>query len=954
MRKLYFDKKDAILLHALIVFGSALSALLLCIWGNQPQAFSDVIMGLVSTYAENKCEEQVFWLVCGLGIGVILLFSLWRYRRHPAAEPGEPSRLENTSVWEWAAPFFVMLLFAFLSSALLYKQINPFCLVFSLLGVCVLLTREREKFREKMSLALLTWLDLIALFEILSVAGKKWSFASSLCLILAVWFGMLLILFCCYDDKLIAFTQLPLPLLLTVFLKDRYAYQGKTVLLEQPRLFRACIVFLAAILLCQNVRNAVRKKEAGRAVPGGITLSSCIAVALFFSGYCANRGGITQMIVTASKPASEEVIAFQQLMLGQGLMADYYPVSGLYAVPMGALLELLGGTYEKLFMATTLFRLAFLAVLVLLLSQYLNRFQLLFLSAFIIFPSYNRLYLVLLAYLALHMEKLVHRPGLWLKVWIWVCFLTGLYYPMYGVAVLVGTVPLGMRQVKEFYRNDMKGWDRRQRFRAAASWTVILLPIVLCIPLLWEYAGHLLTYSRDVGQATTGIPPLFGKEISSQFLPYIDRVSLKQFAFYMTYFAIPLALVWLASLVLIKAVALRGQFGIIGRSQAVCLLAILLFCCAGEIRRITGSSNFSSLHGGILYAGIFLTLLVLLQYVHFNASGLLCLAVAAVIAATCGMTQTGKVDRYCQTAFSVGKDYVQIKEKDYERLGSQGFIDAGFQKELKDLQGKAARLQEVRPDIPFLGLRGNSSTYLYILDLPACGQISLDEITTYDTWMQLKTEILEQRPAIGTGFDKTAPYYLYYWLLTTAEYRYSAEFDMFLPAELYQELGLHDHTDYCDITFAQRKSRYQMAGNFGNSIEQLSGALIKSEVNADFSGVRHTRSQTIIRCKLEKPVDGAEYDFVYVDMQRTGEPEDTQTLREFVGVEKEEDINVSLEWEDGGEQYSYECAFRDGRLLIPAGLVNHWLLNRHSEFVLRVDAPDVEVNEVFLAGLARR
>lgn len=129
MRKLYFDKKDAILLCALIIFGSVLSAFLLCLWGNQPQMFSDVIMGVVSTYAENKCEEQIFWLVCGLGIGIILLFSFWRYRWYLTMEHEDAVGLENNSIWKWAAPFFVMLLFAFLSSALLYKQINPFCLV---------------------------------------------------------------------------------------------------------------------------------------------------------------------------------------------------------------------------------------------------------------------------------------------------------------------------------------------------------------------------------------------------------------------------------------------------------------------------------------------------------------------------------------------------------------------------------------------------------------------------------------------------------------------------------------------------------------------------------------------------------------------------------------------------------------------------------------------------------
>lgn len=954
MRKLCFDKKDAILLCALIIFGSILSAFLLCLWGNQPQIFSNAIMGVVSTYAENKCEEQAFWLVCGLGIGIILLFSLWRYRRHPIMEHVDATGLENTAVWRCAAPFLTMLLFAFLSSTLLYKQINPFCLIFFLLGICVLFTQERAKFREKMTLALLTWLDLIALFEVLSVAGKKWSFTSNLCLILAVWFGILLIFFCCYDDKLISFLQLPLPLLLAVFLKDQYAYKGKTILLEQPRLFRAFIVFLAAILFCMNVKNAMQKNKTGRQVIDRLTLSSCIAVTLFFSGYCASQGGITQMIVTASKPASEEVIAFQQLMLGQGLLKDYYPVSGLYALPLGAMLELLGGTYEKLFMATTLFRLAFLAVMVLLLSQYLDRFQLLFLSAFIVFPSYNRLYLVILAYLMLHVEKLVDWPGLWLKAWVWICFLTGLYYPMYGVSVLIGTVPLGMRQVREYYKNNIKSWDRWQCYRASVSWAVILLPIVLCLPLLFRYAGHLLTYSKDVGQAVTGIRPLFGREVGSPFLPYISRIGLKQFAFYTIYFAIPLTLVWLTSLILIKAVALREQFGITGRSQTVCLFAILIFSCAGEIRRVTASSNFSSLHGRMLYAGIFLVLLMLLRYVRFDASSLLCMAMVVAVAAACGMTQTGKVDRYCETAFSVEKTYAKIEKNDYARLGSQGFIDSSFQQELEELQEKAIRLQKIRPDIPFLGLKNNSSTYLYILDLPACGQISLDEITTYDTWMQLKNEILEQRPAIGADFDKTAPYYLYYWLMMTEEYRYSSEFDMFLPVELYRNLGLNDDTDYCDIVFAERKSNYQMAGNFGNSIESLAGALAKSEVSVDFSDIRYTGSQTVIRCRLEKPVKGAEYDFIYVDMRDNGKPKNTQTLRKFVGVEKAEDVNVSLEWEDGGERYSYDCAFRDGRLLIPAGLVNHWLLNWHSEFVLRVDAPDVEVSEVYLAGLARR
>lgn len=58
---------------------------------------------------------------------------------------------------------------------------------------------------------------------------------------------------------------------------------------------------------------------------------------------------------------------------------------------------------------------------------------------------------------------------------------------------------------------------------------------------------------------------------------------------------------------------------------------------------MTESSDFSSLHGRMLYAGILLALLIVLRYVHFNVSGLLCLAVVASVTAACSMVQTGSV-----------------------------------------------------------------------------------------------------------------------------------------------------------------------------------------------------------------------------------------------------------------------------------------------------------------------
>lgn len=55
--------------------------------------------------------------------------------------------------------------------------------------------------------------------------------------------------------------------------------------------------------------------------------------------------------------------------------------------------------------------------------------------------------MVLPVLLLLFDKALWEKPMHWLRCWIFSCFLAGLYYPLYGGALLLGTLPSGIRML---------------------------------------------------------------------------------------------------------------------------------------------------------------------------------------------------------------------------------------------------------------------------------------------------------------------------------------------------------------------------------------------------------------------------------------------------------------------------------------------------------------------------
>jgi len=288
------------------------------------------------------------------------------------------------------------------------------------------------------------------------------------------------------------------------------------------------------------------------------------------------------------------------------------------------------------------------------------------------------------------------------------------------------------------------------------------------------------------------------------------------------------------------------------------------------------------------------------------------------------------------------------------RLGGNGFISADYLQRLTDLQSKVAVLQKIDPDVSFTMLPGSYST-IYILDIPACGQLSPNEMTSYSSWLQMKELILEKKPIIGTSFRGDATYRLYHWLLTTDEYKYSGEFGMFLPNEIYEALGLEETFDYNKIPFAKIGNTYQMAAKFGNSIDSLKDALIISDAKISFTREEADKGKSKYVCTVNKSVNGADFDFIFVDVSN-GEKRNESNINHFFGIGNGQEEKVTVEWKDkeSGKIYHINCALGKGTLLIPVGTINNWILNCHSEFTIYVDDEDAKIKDIYLAGMKNK
>lgn len=904
------------------------------------QAFTDIIIENVSGSGFNKAGElQLFWLILFAG-AVLLPVALAL-----TSSTGKERRSSHSKDRPW---YILLLLFPFLFYLLIFKQFSiPLFGGLFLSVICSLLWKEHAK-----QILLLFALSYYVLLSVLTViAGSSYEISVSSLALYGNTFligslltaGLLLTKgnpSIAFGRRSILILQCFLPGLLVLWLIDDYLYQGE--LIKVPfstgyTLFFLGFIILALFLL---IRQAVCHWNKDEKYFIGVLTPILIFAYHSFSA-CPMYAQPDQ------HHHGEQMIPWNQVFsFGQSLYDEYTPVSGLFPFTNGFIQHvLLDGTVTDYSPAISITMVLFCALTMYLIYRHVKGGYATVIAILFSLPCYNRQYMVLPMLLLLTLPELFRRKNLWLQLWLFGCFLSGLYYPLYGAGVLLGTLPMGIYQVIAYAKSE--DWKKdRQSFLFYITWAIFLIPVFISVPTLLNMLKHTLTYSSQTIMAD-GIL-VYGQNPPDAFMSYLPSFGLRRALYLSLRFLLPIAGVWAFLFCLYHIWRLWKR----NKRFSLPLPFMLLFSLiAGAItlmisysytlvRADTGLILSRTSYVLVAVCGIYLPVMLL----HYG-KGLLkrpafycmigaCFALPMMIYLQVSWMKTPDMWIYPNGESQLVMDdadklysYYQVpdtflKSEDtglpekYQQLLGRGFMVADQLHYITDYAAITEKCLAADEDVAFMALDG-MGFYDYLgIKCSVAGY--LPTARSYEAQQEIWTRAEKSLPVVFY----IRPDYNYYILrfMLDADYVYCAKDAAFYPPTLYAALYPEETTgdDYRIYTEALDFGFHP--SSFGASMDSLMPIFHEDKTRSLSAG------------NLPSEFSGMEYDFLYLELDEEAKKNIPQ------------DSVLILTWTDA-EGNAYEgayvsCLIHEDRLLIPMGMNSCWLLSAMTDFTLSIHAPE--------------
>ena len=950
MSKIKLKKSDLLNVLILSAVGIILTVLGILIVGNQPEVFNDFIAETVAYFSMNMSGEiKVFWIVLIVCVPLLLWLNTRLKRFDHDNKDGETDKM----------PFALKAEIVLAIANLVYILVRgEFQMATTMAMIAVFLNYlvNKEKQKDGLILNIITYLALYGGATALNYVGFKASVSGVLLMIVTIIMDLILLTIDKKHNilnKAMLILQMIVPFGLLAYICERYAI-GEAIL-KVGWTTPVYVVFAVAIIamLGWNLWVLIKNwKNSEKIQLGKIVMLPTILVGFMLFSVGNGCGALLPLDLHHS---GENVLSYQQIIgKGQEPYVDYSPVSGLFPVFIGGMLEMFGGQMTEYGIAVAVFMMLMAGITIWLTTKYLDKDDSLILSLLFAFVTYNRAVWVAMTLLILFLPKLLKNKNLWLKVWVWIILLQGLYYPSFGGAMLIGTLPLGIWQIVQMVKSgELK--KRLKDWKFYLGWGVCLAPVVACIPLLLRLAKHVALYAKQTTLAD-GMA-VFGQNVPDWVFPYLDSGPLmfvRQSVYYALRYVIPMIAVWLLIVVLIKYWKKRKE-----KSQMVPILMIvsvlvfLVVAYSGTIVR----QDFDEIVSRPRYliiplVGMFFYIF-LKKYVADNICKYILIGVIVGVALFLGCSPLNKLEDTTRYSVKVPEGYVQIstelKEK-YPKLGD-GFIHQSNLDMLESYGKRAKELLAYDGSLKFLGW-GSLGIY-YILDIPTVGQPSLYAAKDYETNKEVVDAIKAQRPVIGQYIPNISPgtlmsYYIYNYVYTADDYVYDDEYEAFLPIELFKKIHGEDAKptpkDKAELrtTHASR-----VASSFGSSIKSLEKVMTEREIEEKIGeGKLDTEKKTYtIEVELPEKVKGEDADMVFFDFDVDGwvhRPANEGFLGNLTKQYYNNDIFVIVKWGDEGKD-AITSELARGDLLVPMGANSGWLVNDHDKITIVIQNVDQEI-----------
>lgn len=926
-------------LAAMFAGSFGLMLIYMALTGNTFQKFTDVVCEFTSIHGSNKSAERNLFYLFSIGGGIVYaVYYFLTQNRNTAGKREAAASEEQKHRYVLLAMLVFCVMYYFL-----YQGVNELLFVGIATGL-IALCRHRELVVPAAAFVYVCSYAVCGIYKVYVLFGGDQPFHMRTVVLLSF---VLAVIFCAWSDKRrdvfergILISQLFIPLTLLVYVASDYKYGEEMRHIHVPYKIQLLIYLLTAFFIIEALISIKKYWKSAHIELGNvISFGLCVSILAFnrFSGSGA-------ILSSDLHHPFENIIGFSQIFeLGQKAFEEYIPVSGMYSVVQGFFLSFFGhGQVSYYFLTQNVFYLAVIVVIVWLLRRQMRAEWVLFVS--IVYPvmDYNRIALILPVMLLLACPKLIGNKNLWLKAWYLTSFVHALYYPVFGAAVCVGFLPLGIWQVISYAKSGRLISDiKKPAFWI--GWGLCQVPVVLGIPYLLGTMKHMLAMGGQTVYAD-GITR-FGQLVPDQFLYYISSLSVRLVVYYLFSFLLVISIVWVSAALSLKL----GECGMqnhrirVKDPAAACMgavmgLAMLVAFSYTVIRMDIGSIYARS--AGVVYA-VFVFVILLADRFLKDAGTKKCLIVYAAalmgVVSGEGFFGAGSSVRLAPY-YTVPDGYVYVENDPVERLGAC-FAEQGVYDSIENTYNSVLHMD--RED-SYLGIVGNFGFY-YLCGLKGDSTMELaPTIKGYDAARETVDLIKKQGTIVGAQINSINNYYFYHWLVSSGAYVWSQEDWRFLPNDgnISREEILKQNK--CMPLSQDGAGLGRTPGSWGASMESLRKIFSKTDIGYS---MEHADDAADIR--FENDVNGSDADFVYMEFEGMDEnfeytlfnledsivqdPQKFPLIKYLMKKDYNRNLTVVVSWMgEDGNTYSMNCSMSHGKLLLPLGGCRCWLLNDHS------------------------
>lgn len=935
------NKKSMAWIIVWILAGSVGTVVYLAMTGNDTQIYTDAVIEYTAIFFCNKsAERRLIYMLVFSGIFVISMYFFLRFK-------SLSSDLCETGKKDDAKMLICMFGVMAGSYYFIYANTNS-VLTVSLLIFLFTYVMDKSLVVPVFAFFYINIYALYGIFRILVLTGWKQP-GNSMTAAMIMFFEVCMILLVCTDKKKVLlrgclFGQLAVPFVLLIYLASQYNYNGKFLYIPVPLPVKILMFFLIVLFEAEGVWKIKKNWHIDAELKSMINYGTCVCI-MAFNRFC----GTGAVVPNDIHHPFENIIGYSQIFeLGQMPFSEYIPVSGMYSIVQGAVFQLFGnGEMGNYYVAQNVFYLLVLLLVAALLCAQMNRVYVFAISCIFSMFDYNRFVFVLPVMLFLMMPKMIERKNLWLQAWFLTSLFQGLYYPVYGAAVCLSFLPLGICQIADGIKSGQLKADMKT-VKFWIGWGVCFAFAFICFPYLIGTYRHVSAMSGQTIYAD-GIAR-FGQKVPDWFFPYMENSSGIRIALYDIFtFMIPAGFVWAAYVLALKAgnVCFTGGKLKLHNVQALAVTAspvlMPIVCYLFTFVRLDFGSIYSRSFGVLIMASVLL-FVAAQRYLSCEKVCYLAFFLLAFIPASESGVGFFSSDTKLEAYITVPEGYVYIENDETEKWGTC-FAEPSLYDSVKNF---SEQLSQEDKNYSYLG-RPDWFGSFYLCGIKGNGVMEImPTVRGYEAAQEAIDVARANQARIGTGIHPLYNYYFYHWLLTSGEYFWSEEQNCFLPnvgEKIFPAAYVKEkHKNL--MLFQDGMDVGKSAASFGMSLDSLKNIMTESDAVFTFR-----QKESGIQVDFEEILDGNDADYLYLEF--SGLDQNFQyTLYNMAG-EQEQDggplakllmkknynpgMQVTVQWSDENEErHMMNCAVNQGKLLIPLGAGAKWLLNKHAYLYIAV------------------